>query len=253
MGWNGSAPNITLRSGNFSRKWKVGLLLKGDCLIADSLEIQRYLLDSYQKESVFIPYGAVIPTQFDPHYLDAYQLKPEQYFLAVARLVPENNLETIIKGHLESKHDFPLVLIGNANHQYGAYLKKKYPFPNIKFIGGVYEVEALNTLRHYAKLYFHGHSVGGTNPSLLEAMACQCWVVAHKNPFNESVLGPNGFYFDTVESVAHLIKTPQSPELKRTVVQQQLEKVNRHYQWDSIIDQYEALFASLVAGESFRT
>lgn len=220
---------------------------KGDILIADSKIIQEYLYQNYRKESVFIPYGTkktIIPNEND---LDTFGLKSSQYLLAIARFVPENNLTTILEGYLKSRSDLPLVLVGNCKTSYGQYLQRRFSSDKIKWLGGVYDQNLLDSLRFYCRLYFHGHSVGGTNPSLLEAMVCQALICAHENNFNKSVLGQNAFYFKNDEQVANCINQTKKEQYNRTWKINNTKKILAQYQWEQIINQYEDLFLRAIA------
>jgi len=109
--------------------------------------------------------------------------------MLIARMEPENNIEVILDGFVKSgaTHDF--LVIGKTSNKFGTYLKKKFSsYEHIRFMGGLYDLPKLNDLRKYCKIYFHGHGVGGTNPSLLEAMASESLICAHDNEFNKSVL-----------------------------------------------------------------
>ena len=99
------------------------------------------------------------------------------------------------------------MIIGSIHVGYGQYLFQKYNSVKIHFHGAVYEKDRLDSLRHYARLYFHGHSVGGTNPSLLEAMACSCRIIAHNNEFNRGVLEQDALYFSSANELTELVDT----------------------------------------------
>ena len=215
---------------------------KGDYLIADSVEIKKHLELSYQKTANYIPYGAIVPKEFNLNVLSTYQLNPLAYYLAIARFVPENNLELIIKGYLASKSSYPLVLIGNYQTKYGAYLKSHYDHPNIRFLGAIYDINVLNNLRHFCTLYFHGHSVGGTNPSLLEAMACGATIVAHENPFNFAVLGNQSEYFKNETDIQNSLRKQRSKEERLSSMRTSQSIIREKYSWERIIDQYERYF-----------
>src|SRR4030095_794887 len=147
------------------------------------------------RTSTFIPYGAEIFSDPDPSFLKGLNLNPGEYYLSVSRMEPENNVEMIINGHLNSRQDFPLVVVGNVQNKFGKQWKMKYGNQKIKFVGGIYDKALLNNLRYFSKLHFHGHSAGGTNPSLLEAMACGCHIAAHENIFNREILKNEADYF----------------------------------------------------------
>jgi len=188
-------------------KWFEKLAVKkSHALIADNLGIQKYLREKYNTESEFIAYGTSIPFEYNSSVLEKFNLHKNNYFILVARLEPENSSEIILDGYLKSDSETPFVVIGNDSTSFAKYLKNKYiNFDGIKFIGGVYNQENLNNLRYFSLLYFHGHTVGGTNPSLLDAMACKCFIAAHNNDFNKSVLKNNGIYVKNVDEVSSLI------------------------------------------------
>src|SRR6185437_4386492 len=130
----------------------------GDILIADSMGIRDYLREKYEREAVFIPYGAEIPKSFLPEKLVQWGLQPSGYFLVMARMEPENNIEMIIRGWMASKKQKPLVLIGNPGNSFGQYLVKSYSHEQLHFIGSIYDADKVNALRHFSTLYLHGHS-----------------------------------------------------------------------------------------------
>ena len=151
-------------------KWFEKLATKNsNYLISDNKGIQDYIKKKYNKESVMIPYGAdkVNPKK---QYLVEYNVTIQDYFLLIARLEPENNIEMILDGYLSSESTTSFLVVGNTETSYGKYLKDKYIEADIVFLGGIFNKEHLDSLRKFAKVYFHGHSVGGTNPALLEAM-----------------------------------------------------------------------------------
>ncbi len=223
----------------------------GDSLIADSIVIQEYLSVRYDQRSKFIPYGAISEFPVDVKFLEEYALKPHQYFLVISRFVPENNLEMIIKGYLESGHSGPLVLVGSLDTSFGRQLKQRYQHAsNLLFLGGIFDLAILNSLRHFAKLYFHGHSVGGTNPSLLEAMACRVVIGAHDNPFNRAVLGEEAFYFHSAKDIHLAIREEQWAPAKDQWINTNYKKIQNEYNWEVIVDQYEAHFSSILKDRS---
>lgn len=225
-----------------AEKWAVR---KADALVADSPGIQSYLLHKYKKQSFYIPYGAVIPNGYEPSILNNWQLKPHNYFLIIARMEPENNIEMIIKGYLASQQVLPMVILGNTSNKFGNYLLKNYSSPNLNFAGAIYDQQVVNTLRYFSLLYFHGHSVGGTNPSLLEAMACECQIAAHDNIFNKAILEDNAYYFSTPEAVTAIIDTRNDEEAVIRNKQLNLQKIRTLYSWKNITNQYEKVFFNL--------
>ena len=223
-------------------KWAESLAVKNaDVLVADSPAIRQHILDRYHKESVLIPYGATIFTTPDTGSLDKYKLKPHAYFLVIARMEPENNLEMIIKGYIASGQNFPLLMIGETSGHFGKYISKRYSHPNIIYAGSVFDTVLLNNLRYYSRLYFHGHSVGGTNPSLLEAMACGCSIAAHHNVFNKAVLENEADYFSTAAEVSAIINKAQEPSRIDQHRSLNIKKIRTIYDPGKIIDAYEIL------------
>jgi glycosyltransferase involved in cell wall biosynthesis len=216
-----------------------------DYMVADSPGIQQHIFNTYNKRSVFISYGAEIFNRPDASLLKQIKLKPFEYYLAVARLEPENNIEMIIEGFLKFKTDHDLVIVGKEN-KYGKKLKQKYPGEKLKFIGPVYDKNLLNNLRYFSKLHFHGHSVGGTNPSLLEAMACQCNIAAHDNIFNKAILENNAEYFSNSEEVLAILNADYHQDFVLESKQINLEKIIGTYNWQKIVDAYEALMIEAI-------
>ena len=121
----------------------------------------------------------------------------------------------------------------------GKKLVDKYQDSRIKFVGFVNGIEKLDSLRYFSNLYFHGHSVGGTNPSLLEAMASNAFICAHDNIFNKAILGDDAVYFSSVEEVCALVESILKKEAEKSILSN-IEKVSKIYAWGNIISQYEA-------------
>jgi glycosyltransferase involved in cell wall biosynthesis len=112
-------------------------------------------------------------------------------------------------------------------------------------LGSVFDKELLNQLRFYSKLYFHGHSSGGTNPSLLEAMAASAMICAHDNVFNRAVLNGNGFFFQDEKEIAEIIQGNVDDTTKKMWVRQNIERLDTIYNWEKVIDAYYELFLHL--------
>ena len=173
-----------------AEKWAVKY---SDHLIADSIGIQEYIKKKYNKESYYIPYGAEIFSYPASAWIKEFHLEEYGYNLIIARFEPENNLETIINAYLNSKITIPLIIVGSYNNAFGQGLRKRYESAQIRFLGAIYSAPIIDNLRYYSNLYFHGHSVGGTNPSLVEAMGCECLIIAHDNIFNKYILGTDAY------------------------------------------------------------
>lgn len=207
-------------------------------LIADSLGIQSYLRHKYSKPSLFIPYGADLFNEPDMNFLSTYRILPFQYNMLIARMEPENNIEMILDGVVESADERPFLVIGKTDTPFGKHLQHKFRIYNhIRFMGGIFDMAILNNLRYFANLYFHGHTVGGTNPSLLEAMASNSLICAHDNIFNKSILGDDAFYFKNYKGVATLLTTKDKKDHKNFLLENE-EKIKYKYSWDMIVHQY---------------
>lgn len=211
-----------------------------DYLIADSIGIQQYIRKTYQKDSKYIAYGALpYEPELDKDILNEFDVAKNEYFLLIARIEPENNIEMILDGFAESDSEYKILVIGNAQQtKFGQYLVNKFRTNhNIIFVGSEYDISKLNHLRYSSRLYFHGHSVGGTNPSLLEAMASQALIAAHDNEFNSAILGKDSFYFSERSDVNHLIKAVSKPDYLDKV-EANLVKIKNNFNWDIINKQY---------------
>jgi hypothetical protein len=210
-------------------------------VIADSKPVKHYLDKKYAINSVFIPYPATIFNNPDESVLKRFNLEKNNYYLLIARFQPDNNPETVIQGLIGSKTSRPLVIIGDYNNRYGKYLQKKYHDERIRFLGRIYDKSVLDNLRHFSALYFHGHSAGGTNPSLLEAMAASAVICAHDNKFNRSVTGNDALYFKNAETVTEIIESGFKKSSKPEWISNNLNKLREDYNMDKIVGQYLTL------------
>jgi hypothetical protein len=223
----------------FLKKAEKWAALNSDFLIADSTGIQDYLKEEYGKSSAYIAYGAQLMGEGDEGILREVNLEKYGYNLLISRMEPENNIEMIIQAHLMCDAAKPLIIVGKYTNTFGAYLYKKYSGEKIKFLGPIFNLHKLNSLRFYSHFYFHGHSAGGTNPSLLEAMASYALIFAHHNVFNQAVLGEDAFYFESAEEINQLLsrkidRNDYSHFLKNNAI-----KIERDYSWNYIIDLLE--------------
>lgn len=211
-------------------------------LIADSEEIQDYLNKHYKNQIITIPYGAAIFKDPNPEILKKYAVEPGEYNLMVARLEPENNLETILGGVQKSASQKVTLVIGNHETAYGNFLKTKFRDSRIRFVKSTFKKDKIDNLRYFSNIYFHGHTVGGTNPSLLEAMACSCMICAHDNPFNREVLGEDGNYFIDLNDVANALDLMERNDIQREKIRHNLDKIKTKYNWKLVAEQYEVVF-----------
>ena len=230
-----------------AEKWAVN---NSHHLIADSKGIQTYLKEKYSKSSEFIAYGATLFENPDSTQLASFNQAPYSYNLIIARMEPENNIETILKGHQEAQTAQKLIIIGNYKNKFGTYLKERYESKSIEFIGPVYDIVILNNLRHFSHLYFHGHSVGGTNPSLLEAMASQSLIVAHNNVFNKSVLEEDAFYFSTPADIKNILEKKIEKTNYASYLNHNNHKIINLYSWTYITDRVEKCLINAVHSQN---
>lgn len=225
---------------------------KSDYLIADSIGIQKYIQEKYQKESTYIAYGAYNfeNTNFD--ILKEYQVEAQNFNMILARFEPENNLDMVLEGVATADEKTPILVVGNHDTKYGTYIKNKFSSAeHIRFIGAVYNLDHLNNLRYFSNVYFHGHTVGGTNPSLLEAMASKALIAAHDNDFNKGVLLENAYYFSSAEEVKKILNTIKKSDNLR-FVENNYAVIASTFNWEKINEQYLQLFEQCLAGNSNR-
>ena len=212
--------------------------------IADSPAIKQHLDNKYGINACYIPYGAKINSEVNYDLLSQFELAREGFDMIMARLEPENNIEMVLNGYIRGPMDKKMLVIGNTTNSYGRKLKKKYRHINsILFAGSIFDQEKLNGLRTTCRLYFHGHSVGGTNPSLLEAMSDGALIGAHDNVFNDSVLGEDAFYFNSPSGVANILSTTNKNK-HQDKINNNLDKIERLYTWEKITDQYDQFIRS---------
>jgi glycosyltransferase involved in cell wall biosynthesis len=208
--------------------------------VSDSLIIKSYLGERYGIDSKYIPYGADLFSEEEREQVDNSEALKEDYFLLMARMEPENNIETILEGFNNSNSQRKFKVLGNTNNRFGKFITHKFKNDDrIEFKGSIYDTGKVRALQNNSYLYFHGHSVGGTNPSLLEAMASEALIAAHNNPFNKSVLHSDAFYFSNAKEVCNLVETVQRKEPEKTMVNNNLHKIKYQFNWEKIIDQYE--------------
>jgi glycosyltransferase involved in cell wall biosynthesis len=231
------------------------MTLLADEIVADSKELKDYLDAKYGTNSKFIPYGVVeyFESSWDadklPEKLQG-KITKNNYWLIVARLEPENNIHTIIQGYLESKSELPLVVIGNySSPKYQKLIEdtisQKADDKKIIFTGGIYQPDLLEMLRKNCFAYLHGHSVGGTNPSLLEAMIKKNLILAHNNQFNREVCQDSALYFDSAQKLSKIMaNTDLKSEEYLNLKYEAYYRVKKEYSWSNIVEDYMGLFSS---------
>jgi glycosyltransferase involved in cell wall biosynthesis len=218
-----------------------------DFLISDSLGIQKYINSKYNVTSTYIAYGAKVFSSPNEEILKEYDVLKHNYNMIMARFEPENNIETILDGIVLAGHETTVLVLGNHQTKYGDYLKNKFKtHKQIRFIGAEFDINKLNNLRYFSNFYFHGHSVGGTNPSLLEAMASNAFIIAHDNHFNKTILKENGYYFSNPADIKNIIdRIKKNDNLQ--LVQNNFDAIENEFNWDKINGEYLQLFEECIS------
>jgi len=217
---------------------------KSDFLISDSIGIQNYLKRKYNKDSAYIPYGSYVVDSYNESTCSEYSVAKYDYDMLIARLEPENSIEVILNGVAKSTIKRKFLVIGKHETSYGEYLKNKFKDnTHIIFVGGVYNQSKLNDLRCFSNIYFHGHTVGGTNPSLLEAMGSKALICANKNEFNSAILGDDALYFNDSKEILHIIDTINKDNYLQ-YIENNIKKIQEIYEWNKIIGEYEEFLLS---------
>ena len=218
-------------------------------LVSDARAMQRYYVDEYGVGSAFVPYSGAVGDPPTDEALLAHGLKPGEYYLVVARLEPENNVDLIVREYLASSAGRPLVVVGGSPYgtDYARAILDESD-PRVRALGPVYESRLLNGLYANCYCYLHGHEVGGTNPSLLRAMQAGAPCVAVDVDFTREVLGEAGLFFDKAAGrLAELFSQidDRSEEVRRCGVALR-ERAEREYRWDAITLAYETLFIGMI-------
>jgi rhamnosyltransferase len=244
------------------RYWKVseaGMVKHADLLVCDSVNIEKYIQKTYAKyqpKTTFIAYGADVTSsnlsannEKVREWYSKKAIKENDYFLVVGRFVPENNYATMIAEFMKSTVKKDLVLITNVEHnKFYEELKEKTRFdkdPRIKFVGTVYDSELLKYIRENAFGYLHGHSVGGTNPSLLEALSSTKLNLLYDVGFNREVGQDSALYWTKEDfDLAHLLETTVNmPENEiEKINQKSNDRIKNNYSWQFITKQYQKVF-----------
>lgn len=238
--------------------WKISekmMVKQADLLICDSKNIEKYIKETYSQynpETTFIAYGADIKKSIladdDKKVTDWFkekEVKPKEYYLVVGRFVPENNYETMIREFMKSGTTKDFVIITNVEHnKFYEELKVSTGFEQdkrIKFVGTVYDQELLKKIREQAYAYFHGHEVGGTNPSLLEALASTDLNLLLDVGFNREVAEDGALYWNKDNgNLAGLIDQCEyiSETERQDISLKAKKRIEDEYSWKYICDKY---------------
>ena len=222
----------------------------GDHLIADHPEIEKHLQSrAPAKKITMIPYGADVPDDFDDSIIEDLGLTRKDYALIVARPEPENSILGMVRAFSRKVRGVKLVVLGNYDDVKNNYQRNVLSAAGgeVVFAGAIYDKSRLAALRENAALYLHGHTVGGTNPALVEALASGLPVLAHDNRFNRWVAGSGAEYFSDEDScavrlddlLANRVKLDSLSKLSKS-------RFNDSFQWSSVLDAYEELILRFV-------
>ncbi|WP_299038912.1 DUF1972 domain-containing protein [uncultured Pseudokineococcus sp.] len=239
--WGGAGRRYYRSAESMAVRWS-------DALIADAQGISDYYAAEFGAATELIAYGAPDVAERRPEVVASLGLRSRGYHLVVARFEPENNVELIVRGYVASGASEPLVVVGCAPYA-DAYTARVHAAADerVVFLGGVWDQEVLDQLYANALTYLHGHSVGGTNPSLLRAMGAGAATLAYDVGFNREVLrGAGRFFADAAELSALLEEAEACPEGVVRSGRASLVEARR-YDWDDVADAYEDLCERLAA------
>jgi len=236
--------------GRLARAWLARMeraaLRSADRVVFDNAAVRRAVAGEAADARVHvIAYGAELAHEPDPRVLESLALRRHAYFLLVARIEPENHVLEILRAHARSGVAHELLVVGDLARagRYGADCRAAGGAA--RFLGALFDPCTLHALRRDSAAVVHGHSVGGTNPSLLEAMAAGAPLVAHDNPFNREVLAGDASYFRHEDELVAVLRAAAawSPEerLRRGALHR--ARIEQRYTWEQVAEQYAALLA----------
>ena len=215
----------------------------GNHLIADHPRIKDHLATRVSRNKItMIPYGAPDVSSADSRYLEQFDLSPNNYSIIIARPEPENSILEVVKAFSTSVRGQKLVVLGNFAPETNEYHKSVIDSSSdeVIFPGAIYDHKIVGALRFYSRFYIHGHQVGGTNPSLVEALGAGCAVLAHNNKFNQWVASDAADYFSSEKELVHFFASSYLDDelvvLKKSNAKKQFVQ---RFVWDDILEQYE--------------
>ncbi|MGZ4756389.1 MAG: DUF1972 domain-containing protein [Acidimicrobiia bacterium] len=225
-----------------------------DALIADADGIRSYYAQEFGVTAELITYGAPEIVAKHPELLAPLDLRPRGYHLVVARFEPENHVEMIVRGYCASQASEPLVVVGTA--PYATEYRNRVEHvadDRVRFLGAIWDQALLDELYANALTYQHGHSVGGTNPSLLRAIGAGAATNAFSVSFNREVLGDAGRYWSTAAEMGALVEAAEA-DREATLRRGERSRVRATaYRWDDVAADYEKLCRRLAAREQRRS
>jgi glycosyltransferase involved in cell wall biosynthesis len=228
----------------------------GDLIVADHPEIARYLRRHFgPRRVVTIAYGAHEVTSAPTDPVTEIGLSPDGYAMVVCRPIPENSVRDIVAAWSRRPRGMPLLVVGPYGEEdpYARQVRAAASV-EVRFPGPIFDQDRLSALRFHAAWYLHGHTVGGTNPSLVEAMAAGNAVVAHGNVYNRWVAGPGNAYFTTTDDLAALLdELVADVDRRRAMGESSRARYRAEFTWQRIGDQYEEALLTALHRRSPRT
>lgn len=221
----------------------------GDHLIADHPEIKKHLETRVNKEKItVIPYGAHFIKDVNDAYVKNLNLVPYEYLTVIARPEPENSLYEIVSGFSSQKRNLKLVVLGKYEESNPYHLKVlNAASDEVLFVGPIYDSTIVSALRFYSLAYIHGHKVGGTNPSLVEALGAGNAVIAHDNKYNRWVANEGGLYFKSADECSLRIDEIKSnPILLAKLKENSLKRFHSSLTWPKVLTQYDLLLSKFI-------
>src|SRR3954447_7151831 len=236
--WGGTGRRYYRAAESLAARWS-------DALIADAQGIADYYRAEFDTGTELIAYGAPL-LDVGSDRLAELHLPPRGHHLVVARFEPENHVHLIVEGFTTGSARLPLVVVGSAPYadEYTARVRALGD-DRVRFLGGVFDQDLLDQLYAGAATYLHGHSVGGTNPSLLRALGAGAPTVAFDVSFNREVLEETGTYFTTAADVAARVEAAEADPAGTQRRGRAARERAKHYDWDDVADRYEELVRRL--------
>lgn len=233
----------------YERGWlwfneRFGCLI-GDHLVADHPEIKNHLATRVSRDKItMIPYGAPEVLEADASLLPSIGVEPGRYAVVIARPEPENSVLDIVRAFSRKPRGYKLVMLGRYEPEQNAFHKSVLDAASeeVIFPGAIYDRAVVEALRFHARFYIHGHRVGGTNPSLVEALGAGSAVLAHDNQFNRWVAGNGACFFKDEDQCADLLETLWTDD--QAIASMRIASKKRfleEFTWTDILGQYEAL------------
>ncbi len=217
----------------------------GSHLVADHPRIEDHLASRVARSKVtMIPYGGLRVDCAEQNRIAEYGLSAGEFSVVIARAEPENSLLEIVEGFSCKTRNHKLVVLGNYSVDNAYHRVVKAAASNeVVFIGAIYDIEVVGALRYFASFYVHGHQVGGTNPSLVEALGAGNAVIAHDNPFNRWVAKDGAVYFEGASGISAVFdEVLADPTLVNRLQKSSRQNFSENFQWQFILRQYEDLF-----------